>query len=75
MLDIFKTNQLQETNMINYIATIKEWRDRINGNTSFSAQIDDIEKDVPYPLQFQYGYGSQAESTCKPFLRFKTFQF
>ena len=31
--------------MIKYIATIKEWHDKINGNTYFSAQIDDIEKE------------------------------
>tara|TARA_R110002020_G_scaffold209334_1_gene415290 strand:+ start:620 stop:877 length:258 start_codon:yes stop_codon:yes gene_type:complete len=59
--------------MIKYVATIKEWRDRINGNTYFSAQIDDIEKDVIYPIQFQYGYGSQAEYTCKKFLGLKGF--
>ena len=29
---------------IKYIATIKEWRDKVYGNTSFSACIDDIEK-------------------------------
>ena len=59
--------------MIKYIATVKEWRDLINGNTYFSAQINDIEKDVTYPIQFQYGYGSQAEYTCKKFLGLKGF--
>ena len=37
--------------MIKYIATIKEWRDRVYGNTYFSAQIDDIEKNGKHYMQ------------------------
>mgnify|MGYP003134459387 FL=1 len=59
--------------MIKYIATIKEWRDRLNGNTYFSAQIDDIEKESKHYIEFQYGYGSQAEYTCKEYLGLKGF--
>lgn len=59
--------------MIKYIATIKEWSDKINGNTYFSAQIDDIEKEKKHHIQFQYGYGSHAEYTCKEFLGLKGF--
>ena len=59
--------------MIKYIATIKQWRDKINGNTYFSAQIDDIEKEKKYNIPFQYGYGSQGEYTCKNYLGLKGF--
>tara|TARA_R100001463_G_scaffold64800_1_gene117928 strand:- start:640 stop:909 length:270 start_codon:yes stop_codon:yes gene_type:complete len=59
--------------MIKYIATIKEWSDKINGNTYFSAQIDDIEKEKTFSIPFQYGYGSQGEYKCKEFLGLKGF--
>jgi len=59
--------------MIKYIATIKEWHDKINGNTYFSAQIDDIKKEKVFKIPFQYGYGSQGEYTCKEFLGLKGF--
>jgi len=59
--------------MIKYVATIKEWRDRVYGNTYFSAQIDDIEKEGKHYIQFQYGYGSHAEYTCKEFIGLKGF--
>jgi len=42
-----------------YIAISKEWFDKINGNSYFSTQIEDIKKDIIYKLPFQYGYGSQ----------------
>ena len=58
---------------IKYIATIKEWRDKINGNTYFSVCIDDIEKQKEYRLPFQYGYGTQAEYETKNFLGLKGF--
>ncbi len=59
--------------MIKYIATIKEWRDRVYGNTYFSAQIDDIEKNIKHNIPFQYGYGSHSEYVCKEHLGLKGF--
>ena len=58
---------------IKYIATIKEWHDRINGNTYFSANIDDLEKDKTYKIPFQYGCGSHSESICKKHLGLEGF--
>ena len=58
---------------IKYIATIKEWRDKINGNSYFSASIDDIEKEKEYKLPFQYGYGTQGEYEVKKYLGLKGF--
>ena len=58
---------------IKYIATVKEWHDRINGNTYFSACIDDIEKQKNYKITFQYGYGSQSEFEIKNYLGLKGF--
>lgn len=58
---------------IKYIATIKEWRDKINGNTYFSVCIDDIEKEKEYKLPFQYGYGNHAECVTKEYLGLKGF--
>ena len=46
---------------IKYIATTKEWRDKVNGNSYFSTNIEDIENDKNYILPFQYGYGDQSE--------------
>ena len=46
---------------IKYIATTKEWHDKINGNSYFSTRIEDVEKDLMYILPFQYGYESQSE--------------
>tara|TARA_R110000824_G_scaffold10591_2_gene46550 strand:- start:262 stop:525 length:264 start_codon:yes stop_codon:yes gene_type:complete len=56
-----------------YIAVIKQWHDKINGNTYFSANIDDLVKDKTYKIPFQYGYGSQGEYTCKKHLGLKGF--
>jgi len=58
---------------IKYIAVIKQWHDKINGNTYFSASIDDLVKDKTYKIPFQYGYGSQGEYTCKEYLGLKGF--
>ena len=58
---------------IKYIATVKEWRDKINGNTYFSACIDDIQKQKNYKIPFQYGYGSQSEFEIKKYLGLKGF--
>jgi len=51
-----------------YIAEIREWHDNINGNTYFSANVEDIERDVNYILPFQYGYGDQSEYKIKKIL-------
>ena len=50
---------------IKYIAVIKEWRDKLYGNTYFAASIDDLVKDKVYKIPFQYGCGSHSESICK----------
>ena len=56
---------------IKYIAITKEWFDKVNGNSYFSVQIEDIEKDIIYKLPFQYGYGDQSEHTVKRALGIK----
>ena len=56
-----------------YIAETKVWFDKINGNSYFSVQIEDIEKDITYKLPFQYGYGDQSEYEVKKFLGLKGF--
>ena len=56
-----------------YISITKEWFDKINGNSYFSVQIEDIEKDITYKLPFQYGYGTQSECEVKDFLNLKGF--
>ena len=60
-------------NKYRYIAVTKEWFDKINGNSYFSVEIEDIEKDITYKLPFQYGYGNQSEFTVKEFLGWKGF--
>ena len=55
-----------EKTMIQYIATTKEWSDKVNGNSYFSSQILDTK--IPnqiIKLPFQYGYGSQSEYEIK----------
>jgi len=54
---------------IKYIATTKEWHDRVNGNSYFSTRIEDIEKDLMYILPFQYGYETQSEYITSQLLR------
>ena len=54
---------------IKYIATTKEWIDKVNGNSYFSTRIEDIKKDVMYILPFQYGYGTQSEYIASQLLR------
>ena len=58
---------------IKYIAVIKEWRDKLYGNTYFAASIDDLVKDKVYKIPFQYGYGSHSESICKKHLGLEGF--
>ena len=44
-----------------FIATTKEWRDKVNGNSYFSSVVEDLEGNIVLKLPFQYGYGSQSE--------------
>jgi hypothetical protein len=53
-----------------YIATTKEWRDKVNGNSYFSTRIEDIENDKMYILPFQYGYGDQSEYETKKVINY-----
>lgn len=48
-----------------YTLIAKEWYDRINGNSYFSARIMDGSGTVIATLPFQYGYGSQFEHEAK----------
>ena len=54
---------------IKYIATTKEYRDEVNGNSYFSTCIEDIQNDKIYILPFQYGYGTQSEYETSQLLR------
>jgi hypothetical protein len=45
--------------MYKYIVVAKEWRDKVNGNSYFSAQIESVEDGSKTKLPFQYGYGDQ----------------
>ena len=44
---------------IDYIVIAKEWRDKINGNSYFSARIENTVENKVYALPYQYGYGDQ----------------
>ena len=44
---------------IDYIVIAKEWRDKINGNSYFSARIENTVENKVYALTYQYGYGDQ----------------
>ena len=44
-----------------FIATTKEWRDKVNGNSYFSSVVKDLEGNIILKLPFQYGYGTQSE--------------
>ena len=58
---------------IKYLVTTKEWRDRINGNTYFASQIENLEDGTINKLPFQYGYGTHSEFIAKDFLNLKGF--
>ena len=51
--------QTNEKQMYKYIVVAKEWRDKVNGNSYFSAQIESTEDGSKTKLPFQYGYGDQ----------------
>ena len=42
---------------IKYILHAKEWFDKVNGNSYFSARVTRIKDGLVLPVQFQYGYG------------------
>ena len=44
---------------IDYIVIAKEWRDKVNGNSYFSARIENTVENKVYALPYQYGYGDQ----------------
>ena len=54
-----KLNKPMEKQMYKYIVIAKEWRDKVNGNSYFSAQIESTEDGSKTKLPFQYGYGDQ----------------
>jgi len=59
-------------NHIKYIVVIKEWFDKVNGNSYFSGQIESIkDKDFLIKLPFQYGYGDQGYYTAREVLKEK----
>ena len=43
-----------------YICIAKEWFDKVNWNSYWSARVEDIEKDITYVFPWQYGYGDQS---------------
>lgn len=57
---------------IEYIVVIKEWFDKVNGNSYFSGQITSISnRDFCIRLPFQYGYGDQGYYTAREVLKEK----
>jgi len=58
---------------IKYLVTTKEWRDKVNGNTYFASQIENLENGTIKKIPFQYGYGSHSEYVAKEFLNLKGF--
>ena len=49
---------------IKYIATIKKWFDKANGNTYHSARILRVRDDKEIKVKWQYGYGEQYKQSC-----------
>jgi len=43
-----------------YICIAKEWFDKVNGNSYWSARVEDIENDITYVFPWQYGYGDSS---------------
>jgi len=52
-------------NKIRFLGTTKTWRDKINGQTYFSTNVEDIERDVNYLFPITNGYGDQSEYNVK----------
>ena len=59
---INKQKRRDKKNMIKYIAHCKKWRDKINGNTYFSVQVDNLKTNEVLKIPFQYGYGDHFKS-------------
>ncbi len=59
---INKQKKRDKKNMIKYIAHCKKWRDKINGNTYFSVQVDNLKTNEVLKIPFQYGYGDHFKS-------------
>mgnify|MGYP003673672577 FL=1 len=63
-----------------YILIAKEWRDKVNGNSYWSARCEWIERDISYFFPFQYGYGDQPLWTVMdalniPHLEYEKFRY
>ena len=57
---------------IEFITTAKEWRDKVNGNSYFSVQIESTkDRDFLIKLPFQYGYGDQSFYIARELLKEK----
>ena len=53
-------------NKYKYIAITKTWRDKINGNTYFSSNVEATNEDRNYLIPFQYGYGCLLYTSPSP---------
>ena len=49
---------------IKYIATIKKWFDKANGNTYHSARIIRLKDDKEIRVKWKYGYEEQYKTSC-----------
>ena len=56
---------------IKYIATAKEWRDKVNGNSYFSVQVKNLKNGKIMYMPYQYGYGNHFEDEVKQLLNLK----
>lgn len=72
-LKVYEPKQRYYNGKTLYIAVTKVWRDRVNGNSYFSARVEDIEKDISYIFPFQYGYGDHSEHVIREALNISTF--
>ena len=55
--------------MLKYIAEIKTWFDRINGNSYFSARVFNLKNELIKTIPFQYGYGSHPRDTISKYIQ------
>ena len=49
---------------VKYIATIKKWFDKQNGNTYHSGRILRVKDNEEIRVPWQYGYGEQYKVSC-----------
>lgn len=54
---------------IKYSIIIKEWFDRVNGNSYCAVRITDNTSGEEFALPFEYGYGSYGEQRATVFLK------